>query len=98
MSDDSRLPSSERTYRTVKGVVANLVDSLEDERDQLAREVERLTLRAAVAQNHIDAVTDRYNRLRAALLYWRNECSGREPSLSVFERMVDHALSGDSHG
>jgi hypothetical protein len=34
-------------------------------------------------------------RMRAALLYWRNECSGREPSLSVFERMVDRALSGE---
>lgn len=29
---------------------------------------------------------------RAALKYWRDECSGNEPSLSVFNRMVDAAL------
>ena len=29
---------------------------------------------------------------REALLYWRNECSGNEPSLSVFEIKVDEAL------
>lgn len=29
----------------------------------------------------------------AALRYWRDECSGAEPSISVFERMVDEALA-----
>lgn len=33
--------------------------------------------------------------LREVLLYWRDECSGNEPSLSVFNRMVDAALAKD---
>lgn len=45
-------------YRSVKGVVGNLVEALETERDQLAREVERLTLHGDVAQKHIDKLTE----------------------------------------
>lgn len=30
--------------------------------------------------------------LLAALLYWKNECSGQEPSISVFNQMVDAAI------
>jgi hypothetical protein len=29
----------------------------------------------------------------AALLYYRDECSGAEPSLSVFQRMLDEAIA-----
>lgn len=50
---DEQLPH----YRSIKGVVANLVEALEAERDELAREVERLKLHAEVAQKHIDKLT-----------------------------------------
>ena len=33
-----------------------------------------------------------------ALRYWRDECSGQEPSFSVFERMVDAALGDVDDG
>jgi phosphopentomutase len=32
-------------------------------------------------------------QLRDVLYYWREECTGYEPSISVFERKVDEALS-----
>lgn len=35
------------------------------------------------------------NKALAALRYYRDECSGHEPSLSVFEKMVDEALSAE---
>lgn len=59
-------------------------------------EIERLTLEFRLSSQQAAALRDERERLRAALLYWRNECSGREPSLSVFERMIDRSLSGDS--
>lgn len=39
-----------------------------------------------------EAVEER-DHLRKALKYWRDECSGAEPSISVFERMVDEAIT-----
>jgi hypothetical protein len=50
-------------------------------------------------RDHIDAI-DEATRLvqaapamRDALVYYRNQYTGCEPSLSVFNRMVDEALS-----
>ena len=36
---------------------------------------------------------EKYNRAIEALQYWREECSGYEPSISVFEQKVDKALA-----
>lgn len=35
--------------------------------------------------------------LLEALLYWKNECSGAEPSISVFNQMVDAAIARATH-
>lgn len=55
----------------------------------LARENEDLKRRLAELekQQPVNA------RLVEALLYWRDECRGAEPSLSVFARMADEALA-----
>lgn len=39
------------------------------------------------------AKLDAWNAMLEALRYWRDECTGHEPSLSVFERHVDEALT-----
>ena len=38
----------------------------------------------------------RIKELEAVLIYYRDECSGHEPSLSVFQQMLDEALEGDT--
>lgn len=55
----------------------------------LARENEDLKRRLAELEKQ-QPVNE---RLVEALLYWRDECSGAEPSLSVFARMADEALA-----
>lgn len=60
MTDETVIrTSNERSYRSVKGVIANLVESLEDERDRLAHEVERLTLHSTMQQHLIDKLAER---------------------------------------
>ena len=51
----------------------------------LARQLER-ELAKAEAENAA---------LRMVMLYYRDECSGSEPSLSVFHRMIDAVLAKD---
>lgn len=55
----------------------------------LARENEDLKRRLAELEKQ-QPVNE---RLVEALLYWRDECRGAEPSLSVFARMADEALA-----
>lgn len=58
----------------------------------LARENEDLKRRLAELEKQ-QPVNE---RLVEALLYWRDECSGAEPSLSVFARMADEALAAEA--
>ena len=46
----------------------------------------------ALNDKRIAELEEKLKVARDALLYWRNECSGNEPSLSVFEIKVDEAL------
>ena len=46
----------------------------------------------ALNDKRIAELEEKLKVAREALLYWRNECSGNEPSLSVFEIKVDEAL------
>ncbi len=57
----------------------------------LARENEDLKRRLAELEKQQQQPVN--ERLVEALLYWRDECRGAEPSLSVFARMVDEALA-----
>ena len=45
------------------------------------------------ADQHIKDLTKQLSGMREALVYYRDECSGREPSISTFQRMLDEALA-----
>jgi len=46
-----------------------------------------------VSVEDYEDLTKQLADLREALVYYRDECSGREPSISVFQRMLDEALA-----
>jgi len=55
---------------------------------------------APIPQHYINGFIDGYAALEhrnaelvKCLTYWRDQCSGAEPSISVFERMVYKALA-----
>tara|TARA_R110000765_G_scaffold88649_1_gene169491 strand:- start:6123 stop:6395 length:273 start_codon:yes stop_codon:yes gene_type:complete len=43
----------------------------------------------ADALNSHDLLVERVEKLESALKYYKYECSGYEPSISVFQRMID---------
>jgi len=100
------LSSNPVVYRSVKGVVANLVDALEGERDRLAAEVVSLNEQVAALQSREvcaaahDQVEEcgycQRDRLRAALvrarsyIYWNQR--GRDSDGAL--KQADEALAG----
>jgi hypothetical protein len=48
------------------------------------------------SRSWLEQVQEQRDNLLSVLIYWRDECTGAEPSISVFERMMDLAISGIS--
>ena len=57
--------------------------------DQIIEELREVAVLATAMKMELE-------QAKAALTYWRYECTGQEPSISVFERMVDEVLENKS--
>ena len=55
-------------------------------------EISRLQSLIANHEENAAELKDWSDKLYACLVYWKEHCTGREPSISVFNRMVDDLI------
>lgn len=77
---------------TLTGQAAALIESLSAQLAACRRGVEQAAMVNGLLMQRAEKAEAELAACREALLYWRNECSGNDPSLSVFNRMVDAAI------